>query len=36
MGHNRLRGQRQLQNEFAVVLVKPYLVLRVRAADELA
>jgi len=36
LGHNRLRGQGQVQDEFAVVLVKPYLVLRVRAAGELA
>ena len=36
LGHNRLGGQGQVQNELAVVLVKPDLVLRVRAAGELA
>ena len=36
LGHNRLRGLGQAKDELAVVLVKPYPVLRVRAAGELA
>jgi hypothetical protein len=36
MGHDRLRGQGKVKNEFAVVLVEPWLVLRVRVAGELA
>src|SRR5260370_18685691 len=34
--HDGLGGQGQVQNEFAFVLVKPYLALRVRAGGGLA
>jgi hypothetical protein len=36
VGHDRLCGQGQVQDEFAVVLAEPYLARPVRAAGELA